>query len=126
MLRYTRTKISRATISHISCTRRVRAQRGWVWHIVSGSSPLQPVLPPSDVLCMPQTLCGLRHLHEASVLHRDLKPSNLLVNSDCTVRLCDFGLAREQSSFARRVARRAASGFAVICVGAVLLLLLLS
>jgi mitogen-activated protein kinase 1/3 len=28
------------------------------------------------------------------VLHRDLKPANVLVNEDCTVKLCDFGLAR--------------------------------
>lgn len=42
-----------------------------------------------------QTLCALKHIHTAGVLHRDLKPSNLLVNSDCTVKMCDFGLARE-------------------------------
>lgn len=42
-----------------------------------------------------QTLCALKHIHTAGVLHRDLKPSNLLVNADCTVRMCDFGLARE-------------------------------
>ena len=28
------------------------------------------------------------------MLHRDLKPANVLVNEDCSVRLCDFGLAR--------------------------------
>jgi mitogen-activated protein kinase 1/3 len=33
-------------------------------------------------------------LHESNVLHRDLKPANVLVNEDCTVKLCDFGLAR--------------------------------
>ena len=38
-----------------------------------------------------QMLAGLAHVHRAGVLHRDLKPSNLLVNGDCTLKLCDFG-----------------------------------
>lgn len=41
-----------------------------------------------------QTLCGLKYIHSASVLHRDLKPGNLLVNADCGLKICDFGLAR--------------------------------
>jgi len=41
-----------------------------------------------------QILRGLKHLHSANVIHRDLKPSNLLVNSDCSLRICDFGMAR--------------------------------
>lgn len=28
------------------------------------------------------------------MLHRDIKPSNLLLNTDCHVKLCDFGLCR--------------------------------
>lgn len=39
-------------------------------------------------------LCGLHFLHTAGILHRDLKPSNVLVNKDCQVKICDFGLAR--------------------------------
>lgn len=39
-------------------------------------------------------LCGLKYLHSADVLHRDLKPANVLINEDCTVKVCDFGLAR--------------------------------
>ncbi|KAJ9120728.1 hypothetical protein QFC22_002659 [Naganishia vaughanmartiniae] len=31
---------------------------------------------------------------EANVIHRDLKPGNLLVNADCELKICDFGLAR--------------------------------
>lgn len=41
-----------------------------------------------------QTLCGLKYIHSAKVLHRDLKPGNLLVNADCELKICDFGLAR--------------------------------
>jgi len=41
-----------------------------------------------------QMLRGLKMIHSASVLHRDLKPSNLLVNSNCDLAICDFGLAR--------------------------------
>jgi len=41
-----------------------------------------------------QLLRALKYVHSANVLHRDLKPSNLLVNANCDLALCDFGLAR--------------------------------
>lgn len=41
---------------------------------------------------------ALKYLHTGYVIHRDLKPSNILVNSNCTVKLCDFGLVRSLSS----------------------------
>jgi mitogen-activated protein kinase 7 len=41
-----------------------------------------------------QILCGLKYIHSANVLHRDLKPGNILVNADCELKICDFGLAR--------------------------------
>lgn len=41
-----------------------------------------------------QILKALKYVHSGGVLHRDLKPSNVLLNSNCHVRLCDFGLAR--------------------------------
>lgn len=41
-----------------------------------------------------QILKALKYMHSAGVLHRDIKPSNLLLNADCDVKLCDFGLAR--------------------------------
>ncbi|KAG2197419.1 hypothetical protein INT47_005672 [Mucor saturninus] len=41
---------------------------------------------------------GLKYIHSANVLHRDLKPGNLLVNADCELKICDFGLARGYSS----------------------------
>lgn len=39
-------------------------------------------------------LRGLKFIHSANVLHRDMKPSNLLVNANCDLAICDFGLAR--------------------------------
>lgn len=41
-----------------------------------------------------QLLRGIQYLHTAGVLHRDLKPSNILVDSKCSLKICDFGLAR--------------------------------
>jgi mitogen-activated protein kinase 1/3 len=41
-----------------------------------------------------QTLRGMKYIHSANVLHRDLKPANLLLNANCDLKICDFGLAR--------------------------------
>jgi len=41
-----------------------------------------------------QVLRGMKYVHSAQVIHRDLKPRNLLVNSNCDLKICDFGLAR--------------------------------
>jgi serine/threonine protein kinase len=39
---------------------------------------------------------GLKYVHSAGVVHRDLKPSNILINENCDLKICDFGLARIQ------------------------------
>ena len=41
-----------------------------------------------------QSLKALKYMHSAELLHRDMKPSNLLLNSECQVKIADFGLAR--------------------------------
>ncbi|KAJ1729599.1 MAPK protein hog1 [Coemansia sp. Benny D160-2] len=43
-----------------------------------------------------QILRGLKYVHSAGVIHRDLKPSNIVVNENCDLKICDFGLARVQ------------------------------
>uniref|UniRef100_A0A3Q3JL98 Mitogen-activated protein kinase n=1 Tax=Monopterus albus TaxID=43700 RepID=A0A3Q3JL98_MONAL len=43
---------------------------------------------------MYQLFKATKYLHSGNVIHRDLKPSNVLLDTDCVVKLCDFGLAR--------------------------------
>lgn len=45
-----------------------------------------------------QLLKSLKYLHSAELLHRDMKPSNLLLNSECHMKVADFGLARSIAS----------------------------
>jgi len=61
------------------------------------ASILKSPQPLSDDHCqffLYQILRGLKYVHSAEVIHRDLKPRNLLVNSNCDLKICDYGLAR--------------------------------
>lgn len=40
------------------------------------------------------SLCSLSFVHETNIMHRDLKSANILLNSDCSAKICDFGLSR--------------------------------
>ena len=43
---------------------------------------------------MYQSFKALMYMHSAELVHRDMKPSNLLLNSECLMKVADFGLAR--------------------------------
>jgi serine/threonine-protein kinase len=49
-----------------------------------------------EVVQLGQQLCSaLQHAHEKGIVHRDLKPSNLMILSDGTLKLTDFGIAKD-------------------------------
>lgn len=58
----------------------------------------QPLTEEHHQYFVHQMMRGLVYLHSANVVHRDLKPANLLVNKNCDLKICDFGLARVLST----------------------------
>jgi len=45
-------------------------------------------------------------MHSAKVLHRDIKPGNILLNADCELKLCDFGLSRSLANIEPQILTR--------------------
>eukprot|EP00731_Ephydatia_muelleri_P031532 Em0023g39a len=45
-----------------------------------------------------QILKVIMYIHSGNCIHRDLKPSNILINSQCFIKLADFGLMRSLTS----------------------------
>jgi mitogen-activated protein kinase 1/3 len=39
-------------------------------------------------------LCAINFLHSANIMHRDLKSENILIDDECRIKICDFGMAR--------------------------------
>lgn len=57
--------------------------------LASGAIPFR-----KSVAIAAQIADGLAKAHEIGLVHRDLKPENLMVSSDGTVKVLDFGLAK--------------------------------
>ncbi|MHC4606661.1 MAG: protein kinase domain-containing protein, partial [Planctomycetota bacterium] len=71
----------------------------------------QGTLPVDEAVdCVKQALGGLEYAHGKKVVHRDLKPSNLMRDSDGTVKIADFGIARRMKDTLTRLTGRAATG----------------
>jgi hypothetical protein len=53
-----------------------------------------PIPPHEAALLLLQVLDALGAAHRLGIVHRDVKPGNVLVRTDGTMALCDFGIAR--------------------------------
>ena len=60
-------------------------------------------------------LCSMKFMHSANIVHRDIKPSNILIDGQCGVKICDFGLARTlpEKAKVRKAPRRQLSDYVV-------------
>src|SRR6202007_2940006 len=54
----------------------------------------QPLSILEKIAIMSQVADGLHCAHVNGVVHRDVKPANIMVLSDGTVKIMDFGIAR--------------------------------
>jgi hypothetical protein len=53
-------------------------------------------LPPDYALAITAHVCdALAFAHGSGVIHRDIKPANILINREGTVKVADFGLAKQ-------------------------------
>ena len=53
-----------------------------------------PLTLERKVSIIVQVLAGLAHAHQAGIVHRDIKPANIFINTEGTVKIMDFGVAR--------------------------------
>ena len=59
-------------------------------------------LPEADAVAIASRICDdLDYMHKKNVVHRDLKPQNIMLCSDGSIRIMDFGIAK--SAEARRM-----------------------
>ncbi|MEV6058050.1 protein kinase, partial [Streptomyces sp. NPDC052107] len=66
------------------------------WNLAQERS-LRGALPPAEAAAVTaQAAAGLSEAHRQGVVHRDVKPANVMLTTDRTVKITDFGIARSE------------------------------
>ena len=80
-------------------------ERGDLWKICRGWGH------PDNIVrgFVSQLACAVRYMHRAGVIHRDIKAENIFVSNDLTLKLGDFGAARDM--FNSRIKASSTSSF---------------
>jgi tetratricopeptide (TPR) repeat protein len=92
-------RLQHANVAQVFETGQIQNQPFIVLEYLDGGSLAQQLdgkpQPPHDAARLVEVLArALEHCHQHGVIHRDLKPANILLASDGTPKITDFGLAK--------------------------------
>ena len=58
-----------------------------------------------------QICSGLKEIHEMKIVHRDLKPDNFFMNEKTEIKIGDFGISKQLSSYTTQISNTKAGSF---------------
>lgn len=92
--------MSHPGVTHLYDQGEVRGRHYFAMELVRGTTlkdrvHMQGPLSTAELIRMALELCeALAHVHEQGVVHRDVKPDNIMLMSDGSAKLMDFGIAQ--------------------------------
>jgi NIMA (never in mitosis gene a)-related kinase len=58
------------------------------------------LIDEKEIIFIISEICnGLKAIHNENIMHRDLKPENIFISEDFTIKIGDFGIAKQINIF---------------------------